>query len=95
MLGIEQVAEPGAAGALPEGRWNAAERARLDAIIATRQPFLEFIYSRTNTDGTMQYLQVSGEPKFDSASRFIGYRGIGMDVTERIRLDRKDITVPA
>ena len=95
MLGIEQAAEPGAAGTLPEGRWNAAERARLDAIIATRQPFLEFIYSRTNTDGTMQYLQVSGEPKFDSAGRFVGYRGIGMDVTERIRLDRKDITVPA
>jgi hypothetical protein len=43
----------------------------------------------------MQYLQVSGEPKFDSAGRFVGYRGIGMDVTERIRLDRKDITVPA
>jgi len=95
MLGIEQAAEPGAAGTLPEGRWNAAERERLDAIIATRQPFLEFIYSRTNTDGTMQYLQVSGEPKFDSAGRFVGYRGIGMDVTERIRLDRKDITVPA
>lgn len=89
MLGIEQEAGPGATSILSEGRWNAAERARLDAIIATRQPFLDFIYSRTNLDGTMQYLQVSGEPKFDSASRFVGYRGIGMDISDRIRLDRE------
>lgn len=32
----------------------------------------------------MQYLQVSGEPMFDSGSRFIGYRGIGIDVTDRM-----------
>lgn len=91
MLGIEPEAGAGMSGTLPEGRWNAAERARLDAIIATRQPFLDFLYSRTNADGTAQYLQVSGEPKFDSASRFIGYRGIGMDVTDRIRLERQQM----
>ncbi|MET3132336.1 CheY-like chemotaxis protein [Oxalobacteraceae bacterium GrIS 1.11] len=66
-------------------RWNVAERALLDANIASRQPFLDFIYSRARVDGGTQYLQVSGEPMFDSGSRFIGYRGIGMDVTERMR----------
>ena len=66
------------------GGWNAAERAQLDANIAARQPFLDFIYSRTKADGTVQYLQVSGEPMFDAASRFIGYRGVGMDVTARM-----------
>jgi PAS domain-containing protein len=39
----------------------------------------------------MQYLQVSGEPMFDSASRFIGYRGIGMDITDRMRPDQEQM----
>ncbi|MFL6673789.1 MAG: response regulator [Massilia sp.] len=65
--------------------WNVQERAALDAKIANRQPFLDFIYSRTLPDGSVQYLQVSGEPIFDTASGFAGYRGIGLDVTDRMR----------
>lgn len=64
--------------------WDPVERAQLNANIASRRPFLDFIYSRDNANGEKQYLQVSGEPIFDTASRFIGYRGIGMDVTHRI-----------
>ena len=75
MLGIGSEDEP--------QRWNAAERALLDEKIAAREPFLDFIYSRQNRDGTTQYLQVSGEPMFDNGSRFVGYRGIGLDVTAR------------
>lgn len=78
MLGIGSEEEP--------QRWNAAERALLDAKIAAREPFLDFIYSRANLDGSTQYLQVSGEPMFDNGSRFIGYRGIGLDVTQRLRI---------
>ncbi len=81
MLGIGDSEQPAS--------WNVAERAQLDANIASRQPFLDFIYSRCNSDGGMQYLQVSGEPMFDSGSRFIGYRGIGMDVTERMLPDQR------
>lgn len=72
-------------GAEPDsGGWNAAERALLDANIASRRPFLDFVYTRTMGDGKVQYLQVSGEPMFDSSSRFTGYRGIGMDITARM-----------
>jgi PAS domain S-box-containing protein len=84
MLGIEADTMKGATPTALTG-WNASERAQLNANIASRRPFLDFIYSRTNADGTTQYLQVSGEPMFDSASRFIGYRGIGADVTHRMR----------
>lgn len=87
MLGIE-AGNTGGANIANFSGWNAAERAELDARIASRQPFLDFLYSRRNPDGTTQYLQVSGEPMFDSASRFIGYRGIGMDVTERLNATR-------
>jgi PAS domain S-box-containing protein len=64
-------------------RWNESERAQLDANIAARRPFLDFVYSRTNADGSRQYFQVSGEPIFGASGRYTGYRGIGMDVTKR------------
>jgi PAS domain S-box-containing protein len=84
MLGIDADGILGENGAVLAG-WNADEHALLAANIAARRPFLDFIYSRRNEEGAMQYLPVSGEPMFDSASRFIGYRGIGMDVTDRMR----------
>lgn len=68
-----------------EGGWNADERALLDANIASRRPFLDFVYTRTRAGGDLQYLQVSGEPMFDAFSRFVGYRGVGMDITERMQ----------
>ena len=67
-----------------DGGWNADERAQLDANIASRSPFLDFVYARTRANGDIQYLQVSGEPMFDSSSRFTGYRGVGMDITDRM-----------
>jgi PAS domain S-box-containing protein len=76
MLGLGE----GAAGA----GWNAEQRAILNDNIANRRPFLDFVYSRTHADGHVQYLQVSGEPMFDTGSRFAGFRGVGMDVTERM-----------
>ena len=88
MLGIAADDMLGADGTVLTG-WNTDERALLDANIAARRPFLDFIYSRRHPDGTTQYLQVSGEPIFDSASRFIGYRGVGMDVTHRMRMNRE------
>jgi len=63
-------------------RWNEAERAILEANLAARRPFLDFVYGRTNPDGSQQYLMVSGEPMFDPSGRFTGYRGVGKDVTD-------------
>ncbi|MFA5982631.1 MAG: response regulator [Methylococcaceae bacterium] len=61
--------------------WHQAEREILDANLAARRPFLDYVYSRTKQDGTRQYLMVSGEPIFDASGRFTGFRGIGRDVT--------------
>jgi PAS domain S-box-containing protein len=63
--------------------WNEAERDLLQATIAARQPFLDFIFSRVNADGSQQRFQVSGEPMFNESSRFIGYRGIGVELAAR------------
>ncbi len=63
--------------------WNEAERAVLQAKIANRQPFLDFVFSRVNTDGSLRKFQVSGQPMFDQSCRFIGYRGIGVELTAK------------
>jgi len=65
--------------------WNKTEREMLEANLAARRPFLDFVYSRTKPDGSRQYLMVSGEPMFDPSGRFTGYRGIGKDVTDTMR----------
>ena len=67
----------------PVTGWNEAEREQLQAAIAARQPFLDFVFSRVNADGSVQKFQVSGEPMFNRSSRFIGYRGIGVELTAR------------
>src|ERR1022692_1241639 len=60
--------------------WNEAERAVFQAKIADREPFLDFAFSRVNADGSHQTFRVSGEPMFDRSCRFIGYRGIGVEL---------------
>jgi PAS domain S-box-containing protein len=88
MLGIQSDALAGETKKAQGAGWNEAERAILKAKMAARQPFLDFVYSRANPDGSHQYFQVSGEPMFDLSGRFTGYRGIGMDVTARMRTDK-------
>ena len=65
--------------------WNEAERTVLQETMAARRPFLDFVFSRQNVDGGHQYFQVSGEPIFDSAGGFTGYRGVGREVTTIMR----------
>jgi PAS domain S-box-containing protein len=62
---------------------NGVELEALLATIAARRPFLDFVFSRVNADGSQQSFQVSGEPMFNQSSRFIGYRGIGVELTAK------------
>jgi PAS domain S-box-containing protein len=71
-------------GTVPvDAGWDEEERRSLLAAIASRQPFLEYVLSRVNADGRIQRFQVSGEPMFSQACRFIGYRGIGVELLPR------------
>jgi len=83
MLGIRVDALTGErSDDVPSG-WNAEEHAALRAKIEAREPFLDFAFSRVNADGRRQNFQVSGEPMFNGACRFIGYRGIGVELINR------------
>ncbi len=63
--------------------WNEAEREVLRERVQARAPFLDFIFSRMNADGSQQQFRVSGEPMFDGSCRYVGYRGIGVEITTR------------
>ncbi len=79
MVGIGVRPFQGAPGAANPG-WNDAERGVLQAMIESREPFIDFAFSRTDPHGKLQHFRVSGEPIFDAACRFQGYRGIGIEV---------------
>ena len=61
--------------------WDPGERQALQERIAARRPFLDFAFHRVNDKGERQAFRVSGQPRFDQACRFLGYRGIGVEVT--------------
>jgi len=68
-----------------EAGWQ-AHRATLES----RLPFRDFEVARGLPDGTTRYFSVSGQPRHDSQGTFLGYRGVGRDVTE-IALARERI----
>ena len=88
MLGIqvdsfnENNAIAGTSGSPEFAGWDENERKELQSIIAARQPFIDFSFSRTTPGGDRQFYRVSGTPMFDHTSRFIGYRGIGIQCKE-------------
>ena len=57
---------------------------QLRAIHDARRPFKNFIYAWRSQDGP-RYVQISGRPFFAPDGKFIGYRGVGADVSERKR----------
>jgi len=62
----------------PEGGWD-AHRASLEA----HETFYDVVFRRKNRDDGCSYSAISGEPVFASDGRFIGYHGIGRDVTKQ------------
>ena len=83
MLGIQVDPLLGDAADVRAEGWNEKERAALHTAIAAREPFLDLVFSRCNPNGSQQQFRVSGEPMFSQSCRFIGYRGIGMEITSK------------
>jgi len=83
MLGIRVEPLVGDSSRANVAGWNEAERQLLQATIAARQPFLDFVFNRVDADGSPRKFQVSGEPMFNQSCRYIGYRGIGVELTAK------------
>jgi len=80
MLGLRVPLLQGNSNGETSGGWDEAERHELWQNIADRRPFLDFVFHRTNPDGSKQQFRVSGQPMFDQACRFLGYRGVGIEM---------------
>lgn len=81
MLGIRVEGFVDSNGEDERAVWDEAERELLKARIAAREPFLDFVLVRIGADGSRRKFQVSGEPMFNRANQFVGYRGIGVELT--------------
>ncbi|HET7671582.1 MAG TPA: diguanylate cyclase [Burkholderiales bacterium] len=69
-----------------EAGWAAA-RAHMDR----REAIRDFEFARRVGEHMVRYFSVSGEPRYAADGRFIGYRGVGRDITE-IALARERIS---
>jgi len=65
--------------------WDCTQCIQLKELIASRQPFLDFLLCRTLPDGSQQSFRVSGEPVFTSWNKYIGYRGVGIEIGDLMR----------
>ena len=64
--------------ALSEDDWR-AHRQQLEA----HQSFRDFVMQRPDQDGNPVFVSISGEPMFDEADVFVGYRGVGRNISEK------------
>jgi PAS domain S-box-containing protein len=67
-------------GAVPlvdGGSWEAHK-----AILQSRQPFKDFLFSRPTAAGELRHYTASGTPLFDDSGQFRGYCGVEKDITE-------------
>jgi diguanylate cyclase (GGDEF)-like protein/PAS domain S-box-containing protein len=61
------------------------------SLLEQHLPIKDFEYSMHLQDGSVHFVSISGKPVYDDAGHFMGYRGIGHDITkqkeEQIRLE--------
>ena len=57
------------------------------ATLAAHLPFRDFELARPTADRGTRHVSVSGFPIFDEDGRFLGYRGVGRDITQRKRAE--------
>jgi len=70
-------------GLLPQEGWD-----RLRDDMVQRRPFYDFQVSAVAGDGMRRWYSISGEPVYDAEGAYLGYRGVGTHVTERVRAEQ-------
>src|SRR6202022_2462871 len=59
-------------------------------MVDAHQPFRDFVYRIASGTGSAVYIRSSGKPFFDTKGNFLGYRGVGTDITAMIRADHAE-----
>ncbi len=68
---------------LPEFEASEEDWRRYRETLDAHLPFRDFELARSTPDGGKRYVSASGTPVVDEEGHFLGYRGVGRDVTER------------
>ena len=68
---------------IDDGPRNKAAWAAHREQLERHETFRDFEYEREGADGQLFVLCISGEPLFDEDHKFIGYRGVGSNITAR------------
>ena len=67
---------------------DAAKWAEHLALLNRHEPFRDFFYTQRINGEPANVVSVSGNPVFDSAGRFLGYRGTTRDITAQVLAER-------
>ncbi|GAB4347771.1 MAG: hypothetical protein Kow006_07860 [Gammaproteobacteria bacterium] len=59
------------------------------ALLERHQPFRNFVYQARRPDGSTVHLSTSGIPLFDEAGEFLGYRGVGRNITAEVEAQQE------
>ena len=57
--------------------------------LQAHKKFADFIVHFSDVSGKLAYMRVSGKPVFANDGDFLGYRGVGRDVSEMVALNRR------
>ncbi len=79
---------------MPALNLSDADWAAHKALLNAHQPFYNFEMRRPDHDGRRHWVSISGTPKFDAQGRFVGYRGVGSNITDR-KLAEEGLTLAA
>ena len=69
---------------IPSTHPDEAGWAALRATIEAHEPIREFEFGRPRGDGSARHYSVSGAARFGPDGRFLGYRGVGRDITDLV-----------
>ncbi|MDT8999393.1 PAS domain S-box protein [Paucibacter sp. APW11] len=58
------------------------------ADLESHRSFRGLVARRNTGDGTVRYVSVSGEPRFDAEGNFRGYWGVGRDVSNEVQAEQ-------
>lgn len=55
-------------------------------VLDGHKPFRSFTYPHRDDEGRLHWVRIDGQPMFDAAGNFTGYRGVGRDVTHEVEM---------
>ena len=73
-------------GVMVEPRAQVEHFERLEELDA-QMPFFDFMISRSDA-GERRVHRITGKPRYDASGKFLGYRGVGQDITDKRRAER-------